>query len=192
MKLNKIHKNQNKISIGSPYLKLRCWQKFFCLALWEGIGICVLFWNSKYIWRLIRVLNLLQKKMLQFPPEKANAHGHGKFKKLRIYTLVRNGGIISMAWCKTAVTPLLTHWSYCNLALSHRFVVCSQPADRQHPARWCYAWGYNCLLTGGEGWRPWPSGQGLWRLRYSCLTQPRNQEDPCQAALWVQEGHPLR
>ena len=27
--------------------------------------------------------------------------------------------IISMAWCKTAVTPLLTHWSYCRLALSH-------------------------------------------------------------------------
>ena len=25
-----------------------------------------------------------------------------------------------MAWCKTAVTPLLTHWSYCSLALSHR------------------------------------------------------------------------
>ena len=23
---------------------------------------------------------------------------------------------ISMAWCKTAVTPLLTHWSYCSLA----------------------------------------------------------------------------
>ena len=30
--------------------------------------------------------------------------------------------IISMAKCKTAVTPLLTHWSYCSLALSHRFV----------------------------------------------------------------------
>ena len=23
-------------------------------------------------------------------------------------------------WCKTAVTPLLTHWSYCSIALSHR------------------------------------------------------------------------
>ena len=29
----------------------------------------------------------------------------------------------SMALCKTAVTPLLTHWSYCSLALSHRVVV---------------------------------------------------------------------
>ena len=30
---------------------------------------------------------------------------------------------ISMALCKTAVTPLLTHWSYCSLALSHRYGV---------------------------------------------------------------------
>ena len=29
--------------------------------------------------------------------------------------------IISKAWCKTAVIPLLTHWSYCSLALSHRY-----------------------------------------------------------------------
>ena len=28
---------------------------------------------------------------------------------------------ISMTWCKIAVTPLLTHWSYCNIALSHRY-----------------------------------------------------------------------
>ena len=27
---------------------------------------------------------------------------------------------ISMAKCKTAVTPLLIHWSYCSLALSHQ------------------------------------------------------------------------
>ena len=29
---------------------------------------------------------------------------------------------ISMVWRQTALTPLLTHWSYCNLALSHRHV----------------------------------------------------------------------
>ena len=29
--------------------------------------------------------------------------------------------LISMAKCKTAVTPLLTHWCYCSLALSHRY-----------------------------------------------------------------------
>ena len=28
---------------------------------------------------------------------------------------------ISMAQCNTAVTPLLTHWSYCSLALRHRY-----------------------------------------------------------------------
>ena len=28
---------------------------------------------------------------------------------------------ISMASCKTAVSPLLTHWKYCSLALSHRY-----------------------------------------------------------------------
>ena len=29
--------------------------------------------------------------------------------------------MLSMAYCKTAVTPLLTHWSYCSLALSHGY-----------------------------------------------------------------------
>ena len=30
-----------------------------------------------------------------------------------------------MALCKTAVTPLLTHWSYCSFALNHRYCVVS-------------------------------------------------------------------
>ena len=30
---------------------------------------------------------------------------------------------ISMAQCKTAVSPLLTYWRYCSLALSHRYVI---------------------------------------------------------------------
>ena len=29
---------------------------------------------------------------------------------------------VSMAQRKTAVTPLLTHWSYCSIALSHRYI----------------------------------------------------------------------
>ena len=29
-----------------------------------------------------------------------------------------------MAKCKTAVSPLLTHWRYCSLALSHRYITC--------------------------------------------------------------------
>ena len=31
--------------------------------------------------------------------------------------------VISMAQCKTAVSPLLTYWRYCSLALSHRYVI---------------------------------------------------------------------
>ena len=30
---------------------------------------------------------------------------------------------ISMAWCKTAVSPLLTQWGYCSLVLSHWYLV---------------------------------------------------------------------
>ena len=33
---------------------------------------------------------------------------------------------ISMAWCTTAVTPLLTHWSYYSIALSHRYITFAQ------------------------------------------------------------------
>ena len=33
---------------------------------------------------------------------------------------------ISMALCKPVVTLLLTHWSFCSLALSHRYVVCKK------------------------------------------------------------------
>ena len=33
-------------------------------------------------------------------------------------------GLISMANCKTVVTPLLTHRSYYSLALSHPYVIC--------------------------------------------------------------------
>ena len=43
---------------------------------------------------------------------------------------------ISMANCKTAGTPLLTHWSYCSLALSHRlnvsFKILFQPSLPDH------------------------------------------------------------
>ena len=40
---------------------------------------------------------------------------------------------VSMAWCKTAVTRMLTHWSYSSLALSHRNkrVVKPQPLNRK-------------------------------------------------------------
>ena len=38
-------------------------------------------------------------------------------------------GYISMAQCKTAVTPLLTHWSSCSLALSHRYSLYGRGSD---------------------------------------------------------------
>ena len=34
-------------------------------------------------------------------------------------TLLRSTKNMSMVWCKTAVSPLLTHWRYCSLALTH-------------------------------------------------------------------------
>ena len=32
---------------------------------------------------------------------------------------------ISLGYCKKDVTPLLTHWSYVFLALTHRYILCS-------------------------------------------------------------------
>ena len=39
----------------------------------------------------------------------------------RVRSLHSHRHIISLALCKTAVTPLLTHWNYYSLALSHRY-----------------------------------------------------------------------
>ena len=41
-------------------------------------------------------------------------------------SLFNGCNVISMAYWKTAVTPLLTHWSYCSLAISHQYVHCRQ------------------------------------------------------------------
>ena len=49
---------------------------------------------------------------------------------------------ISMAKCKTAVTPLLTHWSYCSLALSHRY----------HVEEMTRPWGATINLRRTIGW----------------------------------------
>ena len=52
-----------------------------------------------------------------------------------------------MAWCKIAVTPLLTHWSYCILALSHWYLLkrfffnhAEQNSKYQYTLlfKWCY------------------------------------------------------
>ena len=35
----------------------------------------------------------------------------------------------SMALCKTVVTPLITHWSYCSIALSYQNILCLPELD---------------------------------------------------------------
>ena len=44
--------------------------------------------------------------------------------------------IISVAQCRTAVTPVRMHWSYCRLALSHLFVTYNPVASRLHEILW--------------------------------------------------------
>ena len=36
-----------------------------------------------------------------------------------------------MAYCKTAVTPLLMHWSHCSLALNHQFEIIFMVEDTE-------------------------------------------------------------
>ena len=40
-----------------------------------------------------------------------------------VYTKCPMTAMISMGWCKKDVTPLLTHWSYVFLALTHGYVI---------------------------------------------------------------------
>ena len=53
---------------------------------------------------------------------------------------------ISMAQCKTAVTPLLTHWSYYSLALSPRYVV-HAISLQQNKAKCEGCIGFRCLIA---------------------------------------------
>ena len=65
--------------------------------------------------RLTHKLNLEKKKSILCPYNPKD----GQLNKANESS---PGEMISMALCKTAVTPLLTHWSYCSLALSQRYV----------------------------------------------------------------------
>ena len=104
-------------------------------------------------------------------------------------------------YCKTAVTPLLTHWSYCSLALSHRFCAmmhCSYTRAGIHSWGWypgnCYAglgwwwwwwWGHTrCKSSTSQasskqdsGVRRWGGGGGWGWWRWGCHScrQPRTQ-----------------
>ena len=66
--------------------------------------------------------NKLQSKCIHF--HKKNVHENVVRKMIGIcpgFDISKYLKFISMALCKTAATPLLTHWSYCSLALSHRY-----------------------------------------------------------------------
>ena len=67
-------------------------------------------------------------------------------KDLNDSSLSQHQVIISMALCKTAVAPVLTHWSYCSLALSHgckkvHTVVCYNPFN-YIPCMYMKDWAY--------------------------------------------------
>ena len=52
-----------------------------------------------------------------------------------------------MAQCKTAVTPSLTHWGYCSLALSYRYVFVKGAL----PSAWnCGPWPHRSMLAFGD------------------------------------------
>ena len=52
-----------------------------------------------------------------------NSFESRKFDNVRICKLIWIEAIILMAQRKTAVTPLLTHWSYCSPALNHQYTI---------------------------------------------------------------------
>ena len=87
---------------------------------------------------------------------------------------------IWMAQCKTAVSPLLTHWRYCSFALSHRYVPL-QPITffprRRHDMETIFSI-INHYSGGGGGWfkfctQPMRDGVTLWRRLSLAGRKPR-------------------
>ena len=96
----------------------------------------------------------------------SNWHYSSSFSKIISSHVIEYTGMVRlyilMAQHNTAVTPMLTHWSYCSLAPSH---CCDSqlwrmprkpPPARSHWCRWCAGcWGspsprYGCEATTGE------------------------------------------
>ena len=74
--------------------------------------------KSKTIWLFIQQLVQADIK------ENSKAPHHWTFvKPIHRWWIASNANnvFMPMTQCKTAVTPLLTHWSYCSLALSHQY-----------------------------------------------------------------------
>ena len=56
-------------------------------------------------------------------------------------TRIHDELMISMGQCKKDVTPLLTHWSYVILALTHRYIT-----TRNQRKKWAYLMQCPCIL----------------------------------------------
>ena len=73
--------------------------------------------------------------------------------------MTKFGNCILMALCKTAVTPLLLHWSYCSLALSHRYMhICIWDEQNIHEMFTLHA--YMCL---------WQQIKYQWNVYNICI-----------------------
>ena len=59
--------------------------------------------------------------------------------------------VISMAWYMTEVTPLLTHWSYCGLALSRRYWIINTLRPRQN-GRYFADDIFKCIFLNENAW----------------------------------------
>ena len=70
-----------------------------------------------------------------------------------VTTIFQNDGCKRMAYCKTAVSPLLTHWRYRSLALNHRLEnnVCldcyTAPIWWLYDCQWGRSMTYNWLIS---------------------------------------------
>ena len=80
---------------------------------------------------------------------------------------------VSMAWCRTAVAPLLTHWSCCSLAVGHRYntglvtgLDGKQSSNRKrHPTSRPHRLALGCLfLKIYEIYRTMTAPQSHWNL----------------------------
>ena len=86
----------------------------------------LLFWGSKWSTKLSisRVFTLVTNHIYWYVSQaKQTWHDcscpHGSTKTALITDTLLPFSAKSMVLCKTAVTTLLTHWSYCSLALNH-------------------------------------------------------------------------
>ena len=74
-------------------------------------------WLPCQHWRYWRMSNSLQRCLWQ-----QGSH-YDKLQFLCTNDNTWSSHSISMAKCKTAVSPLLKHWRHCSLALSHQYVI---------------------------------------------------------------------